>query len=154
MAERRLTRSQTNRMIGGVCGGLGEYLGIDATFVRLFFVLLAFGEGAGVLIYFVLWMILPVEGSPQGDIGANVNRGAQEVSERARELGESLRQGPGASSQQISLIVGGALILVGAIYLIDNLNLAWLGWLRFNVLWPAMLILGGVILLLRYMRGE
>jgi phage shock protein C len=154
MAERRLTRSQTNRMIGGVCGGLGEYLGIDATFVRLFFLLLAFGEGAGVLIYFVLWMILPPEGSQEGDLGSNVNRSAQEISERARELGKSIRQGPGASNQQISLIVGGALVLVGVIYLIDNLNLAWLGWLRFNVLWPSMLILGGAILLLRYLRGE
>jgi phage shock protein PspC (stress-responsive transcriptional regulator) len=154
MAERRLTRSQTNRMVGGVCGGLGEYLGIDATFVRLFFLLLAFGEGAGVLIYFVLWMILPPEGSQEGDLGSNVNRSAQEISERARELGQSIRQGPGASNQQISIIVGGALVLVGVIYLIDNLNLAWLGWLRFNILWPSMLILGGAILLLRYLRGE
>jgi phage shock protein C len=154
MAERRLTRSQTNRMLGGVCGGLGEYLGIDATFVRLFFVLLAFGEGAGLLIYFLLWLILPVEGNQVEDLGNNVSRGAQEISERAREIGAGLRQGPGASSKQASLMVGGALILVGAIYLIDNLNLAWLGWLRFNVIWPVMLILGGAILLLRYLRGE
>ena len=154
MAERRLTRSQSNRMIGGVCGGLGEYLGIDATFVRLFFLLLAFGEGAGVLIYFVLWMILPPEGSQEGDLGSNVNRSAQEMSERAREFGQSIRKGSLASNQQLSLVVGGALILVGVIYLIDNLNLAWLGWLRFNVIWPSMLILGGAILLLRYLRGE
>jgi phage shock protein C len=154
MAERRLTRSQTNRMLGGVCGGLGEYFGIDATFVRLFFVLLVFGEGAGLLIYFLLWLILPVEGSQVGDLGSNVNRSAQEISERAREIGAGLRQGPGASSTQVSRMVGGALILVGVIYLIDNLNLAWLGWLRFNVIWPIMLILGGAILLLRYLRGE
>jgi phage shock protein C len=154
MSELRLTRSQDNRMIGGVCGGLGEYLGIDATFVRLFFLLLAFGEGAGVLIYFVLWLILPSEENPESSLGSNVNRGAQEMSDRARELGGSLSRGPRASNQQISLIVGGALVVVGVIYLIDNLNLAWLGWLRFNVLWPAMLIVGGAFLLVRYLRGE
>ncbi|MEJ2010989.1 MAG: PspC domain-containing protein [Anaerolineales bacterium] len=154
MSGGRLERSQDNRMLGGVCGGLGEYLGIDATFVRLFFLLLVFGEGAGVLIYFVLWLILPPEESPASSLGSNVNRGAQEISERAREIGRSLRQGPSASNQQVSLIVGGALVIVGVIYLIDNLNLAWLGWLRFNVLWPAMLIVGGAFLLVRYLRGE
>jgi len=154
MAEHRLVRSQTNRMLGGVCGGIGEYLGIDATFVRLFFVLLVFGQGAGVLIYFLLWLLLPAEGAPGQDLGGNINTSAQEMSRRARELGSDLRQGPGAMSQRASLIVGAGLILVGLIYLIDNLNLAWLGWLRFNIIWPAALIAGGIVLLVRFLRGE
>ena len=58
---KQLTRSTSNRMIAGVCAGLGEYLGIDPTIVRLLFVLLAF-MSAGipvVLIYFILWMVVP-----------------------------------------------------------------------------------------------
>jgi phage shock protein C len=47
-------------MLGGVCGGLGEFFGIDPTLVRLFFVLLALLGGHGVLIYLILWLIVPV----------------------------------------------------------------------------------------------
>ena len=67
-----LYRSKTDRMLGGVCGGLGNYLGIDSTLVRLFFVLMAIGPGVGVLIYFALWIIAPdetqlAEGTTWGD---------------------------------------------------------------------------------------
>jgi phage shock protein C len=58
---RRLTRSRTERMIGGVCGGLGAYLEIDPTLVRLLFVLgLLFG-GHGLLLYLVLLLVMPIE---------------------------------------------------------------------------------------------
>jgi phage shock protein C len=58
---RRLTRSRTERMIGGVCGGLGAYLEIDPTLIRLLFVLgLLFG-GHGLLLYLVLLLVMPIE---------------------------------------------------------------------------------------------
>lgn len=56
---RRLYRSKTEKMLGGVCGGLGELLDIDPTIVRLVFVLLALWGGSGILIYLVLWLIAP-----------------------------------------------------------------------------------------------
>jgi len=56
---RRLYRSKTEKMLGGVCGGLGELLDIDPTIVRLIFVLLALWGGGGVLIYIILWLIAP-----------------------------------------------------------------------------------------------
>ncbi len=59
--SRRLYRSQTDRMIGGVCGGLAQVLDIDPTIVRLVFVLLALLGGHGVLLYLILWLIMPGE---------------------------------------------------------------------------------------------
>jgi phage shock protein PspC (stress-responsive transcriptional regulator) len=56
---KRLTRSTTNKMIGGVCGGLAEYFNLDATLIRLLFVILVFAPGPGFLIYIVLWLIIP-----------------------------------------------------------------------------------------------
>ena len=56
---RRLYRSRTDKMLGGVCAGLGELLDIDLTIVRLVFVLLTIWGGAGAIIYFVLWLIAP-----------------------------------------------------------------------------------------------
>lgn len=66
MEGKRLTRSTTDHMIAGVCGGLADYFGIDATIVRLAFVLfevLTAGAG-GILAYIVLWIIMP-EAAPQ-----------------------------------------------------------------------------------------
>ena len=57
--QRKLVRSQTDSMLAGVCGGLGEYLNVDPTLVRLFFVLLALTGGHGVLLYLILCVIMP-----------------------------------------------------------------------------------------------
>ncbi|MBN1451033.1 MAG: PspC domain-containing protein [Anaerolineales bacterium] len=57
---KQLTRSNTNRMIAGVCAGLGEYLNIDPTVVRLLFVLGFFLTGPGILIaYLVMAVVVP-----------------------------------------------------------------------------------------------
>jgi phage shock protein C len=59
--SRRLTRSRTDRKIGGVCGGFAAYSGIDANIVRLVMVVLAALGGSGVVLYLVAWVIVPLE---------------------------------------------------------------------------------------------
>lgn len=59
MRQSRLARSETDRMITGVCGGLAAYLNIDSTWVRLAFVLLALADGIGLFIYLVMAIIMP-----------------------------------------------------------------------------------------------
>jgi len=56
---RRLYRSRTDRILGGVCGGLGEYLGVDSNLIRIVWVLLSFVYGAAILIYLIAWILLP-----------------------------------------------------------------------------------------------
>ena len=58
MEQKKLYRSKKNRMICGVCGGIGEYFNIDATLIRLALVLLAC-TGSGILAYFVAAVIIP-----------------------------------------------------------------------------------------------
>ncbi len=55
----RLYRSKRNRMIAGVCGGIGEYFNVDPTFIRLLWVLFTFAYGSGVLAYIIAWIIIP-----------------------------------------------------------------------------------------------
>jgi len=55
----KLHRSTTDKQLGGVCGGLGEYFGIDSSLIRVGFVLFTLAGGAGLLLYVVLWLILP-----------------------------------------------------------------------------------------------
>ena len=58
---KRLYRSRTDRMLGGVAGGLAEYLGIDPLLVRLGFLCLALFDGAGLWLYLVMLLIVPEE---------------------------------------------------------------------------------------------
>ena len=54
-----LYRSDTNKVIGGVCGGLGEYFGIDPTAIRVVLVILMFAFGTGLLAYIIAWLVMP-----------------------------------------------------------------------------------------------
>lgn len=60
-SSRRVYRSRTDRMIAGVCGGIAERYEIDPTWVRLFFVLFFFLGGSALLVYLILWIIMPLE---------------------------------------------------------------------------------------------
>ena len=57
--EKRFYLSETDKKIGGVCGGLAEYFGIDSLLVRLAFVILILGYGTGLLAYILLWLLAP-----------------------------------------------------------------------------------------------
>ena len=59
MTYKKLTRSLVNRKIAGICGGLGEYFDIDPTIVRVLFLFLLFLGGGGLLLYIILWIIVP-----------------------------------------------------------------------------------------------
>ena len=60
MAEtRRLYRSRSDRVLAGVCGGLAQYFNLDATLIRVLFVLLAVLGGAGLVLYVAMWIIVP-----------------------------------------------------------------------------------------------
>ena len=58
--KKKLTRSN-NKMVGGVCAGIGEYLGIDPTIIRIVYVLMIFFAGFGILLYLILWLIMPTK---------------------------------------------------------------------------------------------
>ena len=62
--DTRLVRSVNNKMIGGVCGGLASYFSLDATLVRLLFVV-AVLSGLSPLIYLILWVVMPQAGAAQ-----------------------------------------------------------------------------------------
>lgn len=61
--SKTLTRSRSNKMLAGVCGGLAEYLGADPTLIRVGYIILALLSAAfpGLLVYILLWVIVPEE---------------------------------------------------------------------------------------------
>lgn len=92
-APKRLYRDSEDVVVGGVASGLAAYFGIDPVFLRIAFILLAFANGVGVLIYLILWAAMPeaktaaqkleMRGRP-----VNVAEFQERVKERAREMGE------------------------------------------------------------------
>lgn len=147
----RLYRSRKDHMVAGVCGGLGEYLGIDSTLVRLFFVLLALpGAGIGFALYLILWVILPYAGEGNIAGAGTVMNGSGEIAGRARAMGDDLRNI--TPNSQAGMIVGIALVVLGGLYLLDQLHLPFLFWLRPGVLWPVLLIIAGAALVWRRLQ--
>lgn len=75
----------TNRIIGGVCSGLAESLHVDPIWVRLAFVVLAFAQGVGILLYVILWVVMPERGRPTSaqstldSIAADLRRAWEDV---------------------------------------------------------------------------
>lgn len=64
--KKKLMRSNDNKWLAGVCGGLGDYFSLDATIFRVLFVLFSLFIGGGLIVYIILWIIMP---SPQANIG-------------------------------------------------------------------------------------
>ena len=148
MEPKRLYRSRTDRMVSGVCGGLAQYFNIDVTLVRLAFLLLLVFGGGGFLIYIVLAIVVPEEGTTAGSPQEVMQANAQDFANRAKEWGEGFGSGSTtAGNRQGVLLVGGVLIAVGILFLVQNI-------LRINIsqFWPLLLIVIGLALLVPQFR--
>lgn len=179
-----------DRILGGVCSGLAEGFHIDALWVRLGFVVLAFVQGIGILIYILLWVLMPQrEGyQPAGQnafdsMAADVKRawaglraqfgGAQTASPAAAPAPGQTSPAPGQTapaaaittpapvaseavppppasmppqpaSRTPSFMLGAILVVIGVAVLAANT-----GFLEWSIVWPAALVVLGVVLLVR-----
>ena len=138
--SRRLERSRTNRVIAGVCGGLGEYLDIDATFVRVAIVVLTLVGGVGILVYIVLLVLMPLPGeSPM----FGPSTGAVAASDTGATT--PLAAVDPESAERRRYAVGVLLVAVGAIFFLGNLGVfRGLDW---KYIWPLVIIALGVYLI-------
>ncbi len=145
---KKLYRSVTDKMIGGVCGGLAEYFAIDPVIVRLIFVLAVIFGGSGILAYIILWIIIPQKpfiitpfntNPPSGDSQPS---GEEKKSENSEFNMNSLDINKTQSNR--SIYAGAFLILLGGIFLLDN----FVPRFHFGDFWPLILIgLGFAIIL-------
>lgn len=150
---RRLSRDGRNAVIGGVAAGFGEYLEVDPVLVRLGFVLLAFVNGLGVLFYLVCWLVMPRR---DATVPPTVPAAAADAFGEARAAGERLAAqvraaAPDAAGAQLA--VGALLVVVGGLLLGHNLDwFRWPYWLRFETLWPLLLVALGLGLIAKSRR--
>src|SRR4029453_18172594 len=95
---RVVRRSRSDRVIAGVCGGLGRYLGIDPVLLRVAFIILALANALGLIAYVVAWVAIP---------GGGAGQPAGPAPEPRRETGR--------------MVLGGSLVVLGLVLLLDRL---------------------------------
>ena len=128
--EKRLYRSNTNKVFGGVCGGLGDYFEIDPVLVRIIAVLAALANGVGLVAYIIGWIIIP-------------KRQMEDEMQRQQAPAET----PTYSSWR-KFLPGIILIAIGVILLVRE-NWYWFAWDEF---WPIVFIVFGLFLIFHKRR--
>lgn len=127
--RKQLTRSRTSRMFAGVCGGMGEYFGVDPILVRLAFAVLALLGGAGVGLYLAAWLLIPLEGEAH-------SVGEEAMTKATAYVNREMGGDKDLSWLWITLLVIGGLIVIS--------NLGSMGWYDGAWFWAILLIAGGV----------
>ncbi|MBA1334471.1 MAG: Stress-responsive transcriptional regulator [Firmicutes bacterium] len=150
---KRLYRSNDNKVIGGVCGGIAEYFDIDPTLVRLLWVLLTFSVGIGVIAYIVCAIVIPER--PSSGIKYKDIESGDEVPASARmyenfDSQDNTQDTAQRGEDKSRTFLGIILIALGGFLLFKR----WFFWIDFGKLWPAILILGGIYVIFRGREGK
>jgi phage shock protein C len=142
MLEPRLVRSESDRIIAGVCGGIAAYLGIDAFLVRLAFIILAFASGIGILSYILLMFIMPSAAQLE-------QPGDQVLQENLKDLSNTLSDSVDRATAHPRgpQLAAAALIVLGIFLLLQNLG--WISGLINVLIWPLIFIGLGIWLVRR-----
>ncbi len=142
--QERLYRSQTDKVFGGVAGGLAEYFNIDVVLSRVVFVLLALFGGSGGLIYIVLWIAIPKRpfsfSSSTGDSTQQTTSSGPDTNQNNTV---NILDPKPAKQTNTGLIAGVILIFLGMLFLGDRL----LPWYNLADLWPLLLVVVGVLMI-------
>jgi phage shock protein C len=159
--NRRLYRSVADRKIGGVAAGTAAYFDIDPSISRVLWLLLAiFTGGAFLIIYLVMWAIVPEEPWEPGTVGAAPSPAAEADGGpgggATDDAGNTTAAPSSTWSQSVEVsggpgphvIFGVILILFGGWFLAQQ----FLPWLNFGMLWPIGLVVIGVIILVAALR--
>jgi phage shock protein C len=154
----RLERSNTNKVVAGVCGGIGEYLQVDPTLVRVFFVVGTIVTGGlGLLGYIVLVVLLPLPGQPApfvkttGVTTSTVDAATGDASaEQTTQIAPAPAPADPAAAERNRAAFGIVLVALGVIFLFSNAGVFRI--VRWDLAWPLVLIAIGALLLAQRIR--
>ncbi len=154
--EKKLHRSRRNRVFLGVCGGLGEFFNLDPVLIRVIVVIITLCTGVfpGLLTYFIIAMIVPLEGSTAANPEQSFHENVADIKDSSIKLGKGIRstfenQPPHKTNTDNSavtglIILGTVLIALGAIFIVEQI----FHWSRWAFTFPALLVLAGLVIIL------
>ncbi|HPR65389.1 MAG TPA: PspC domain-containing protein [Thermoanaerobaculia bacterium] len=175
----RLYRSRTERVLFGVCGGLGEYLNLDPTLFRVLFIILTFTGGIGVIAYLALALIAPLEKTRSQDSKEVIRENMGEMGDAARSAAASVKkslkrkqpsketgetepgpipESPFMEDEKVvppteTSIRSRRLVVAFSLIVVGILllahNLGWIWWLDWDIVLPLAVIAAGIGLLIR-----
>ena len=152
---KKLYRSTTDKMLGGVAGGLAEYFGIDSTLVRVLFIVIVFLGGGGIIAYIILWIVVPQkpyeipknafnQTSPESGSSSGFSTSEEKNSDSfSMSNGGVVGTLTQVNNKQIWVAI--VLMVIGSLLLLDNIFPRF----DFDHYWPVILIAIGVGLLLK-----
>jgi phage shock protein C len=154
--QMRLERSTTNKVIAGVCGGIADYLQIDPTLVRVFFVIATvMTAGLGFLGYLVLLVMMPLPGkaAPFVTNSASASSTAEPGSSSAETTVVTppvVRVEDPVAAERRRATFGYFLVALGVVFLLANLGAFRI--VRWDLVWPLVFVGAGVLLLAQRVR--
>ncbi len=132
--NKRLERDTRNKVIGGVCSGLGNYFDMDPTFWRVLFFILFFFGCSGFLIYIILWIAMP---SAIYDPNAPIENVASQ-------------DGKDLKKRNSNMVAGLTLIGIGVIALLAR----YIPQINWRTAWPIILIVLGIVLIIPFKNNK
>lgn len=158
VTQQRLMRSNSDKIIGGVCGGLARYFGIDPVVVRLVMALLIFAGGFSLLIYPILWLVMPSDAAPSVSFQEQVRSVQYEAQAVGQQAAQQMRavfdtphydpqtgqpiQQPAVDRERRNKVLGAILFGAGAMMLAGYFGSS-------QLVLAALVIVGGIYLLRR-----
>jgi phage shock protein C len=165
MENHRLYRSVEHRVIGGVAGGLADYFDIDPVIIRLVFVIVALAGGGGLLVYLILWIVLPenlasnfayqhsqpgyTQAEPSAKEETTFSSNSDWKDKETQPSDPSFSK-PYKERNTGGLIGGLVLITLGSLFLIDR----FVPNIDFGDMWPILLVVIGAVLIATNLSGK
>lgn len=136
---KKLYRSKTDRIIFGVCGGLGEYFEVDPLILRILFILLTFTGGSGIIIYIILAILIP-DANDQKSKGKSIS----DAQEKTQELAEDIK-GNGNWFKSVRNIIGLIIVFIGLDILFEQVfNINPFSFVNWSIVLALIIILIGL----------
>jgi phage shock protein C len=133
----KLYRSEKDRVIAGVCAGLGEFFQIDPTIVRIIFIIITIFGGGGILLYLILWLIIPSQKADSQLTKDNIEKNAEEIKDKAQQFAKDMKiNTTNLNSRQLFGII---IVVLGIMLLLGNF-----GFISFRYIWkffPAIIVI-------------
>ena len=146
---KKLLRTKKDKVIAGVCAGFAKYFNLDPILVRAAFILLGLINGAGIILYIILMIIIPEETEDkekEKTTEQKIEQATETLKQSAHELAEKMKE-KRPWIQEKRNIIGLIIVAVGIIALINIvLPLHWLNW---KILWAAGLIIVGLYIIFK-----
>lgn len=145
MAEnKKLYRSCQSRVLGGVCGGIGEYFDVDPVLIRLLFVISIIAGGVGVLVYLISWLVIPNDPKCEHEDVKDEIKGA------AEEVAKTIKSEVKNKQHDNRYIIGLIILVAGILLLLRNIT----GLHFWDNFWPMLIIILGLFILFEGTRRK